>query len=101
GGRAGRGRQPLAGALQSTPFSGAALQVVVPAGGASTRKCHPCGRLSPFASVGGLPFGLALAAASCPLVRGLGRGLAVGGRPCLGTGRGWPHLLLTAFVAKT
>ncbi|RWV93781.1 hypothetical protein GW17_00043736 [Ensete ventricosum] len=42
-----------------------------------------------------------------PLVGGLGlnrlplaAGLAVGGRPCTGAGRGWPPLLLIAFAAK-
>ncbi|RWV87561.1 hypothetical protein GW17_00050427, partial [Ensete ventricosum] len=40
GGRAGRGRQPLAGALQSAPFAGVALQASVLAG-----SYHPCGLL--------------------------------------------------------
>ncbi|RWV90733.1 hypothetical protein GW17_00047042 [Ensete ventricosum] len=36
-----------------------------------------------------------------PLLAGdVGHGLAVGGRPCMGAGRGWPPLLLTAFAAK-
>ncbi|RRT36150.1 hypothetical protein B296_00048251 [Ensete ventricosum] len=43
-----------------------------------------------------------------PLARGRGRGrlslsagLAVCGRPCMGAGRGWPPLLLAAFIANT
>ncbi|RZS23772.1 hypothetical protein BHM03_00056753, partial [Ensete ventricosum] len=71
GGRADHGLQPLVGALQPAPFAGVVLQAVVPAGGA------------------GLPFGLALTTASRPLVGGLGRGLTVGGRPCMGS---WPWL---------
>ncbi|RWV82053.1 hypothetical protein GW17_00056477 [Ensete ventricosum] len=39
------------------------------------------GQLPPLASVVGLPIGLDLAATSCPLARGLGRGLVVGGKP--------------------
>ncbi|RWW10112.1 hypothetical protein GW17_00026361 [Ensete ventricosum] len=35
-----------------------------------------------------------------PLRVGLGRGLAVGGRACMGVGRGWPPLLLVAFTPK-
>ncbi|RZS24850.1 hypothetical protein BHM03_00057966, partial [Ensete ventricosum] len=35
-----------------------------------------------------------------PLWVGLDRGLAVGGRPYMGAGRGWPPLL-TTFTAKT
>ncbi|RRT57440.1 hypothetical protein B296_00036080, partial [Ensete ventricosum] len=52
------------------------------------------------ASDAGLPCGLALAAASRPLVGGLGRDLAVGGWPCMGASRGWPPLLLAAFTIK-
>ncbi|RRT35644.1 hypothetical protein B296_00036633 [Ensete ventricosum] len=36
-----------------------------------------------------------------PLARGLGRGLAMGGRPCMGAGRGSSPLLLSAFATKT
>ncbi|RWV83174.1 hypothetical protein GW17_00055260 [Ensete ventricosum] len=36
---------------------------------------------------------------SRPLTRGPGRGLVVGGRPCMGADRGWPSLL-AAFAAK-
>ncbi|RRT31882.1 hypothetical protein B296_00057071 [Ensete ventricosum] len=35
-----------------------------------------------------------------PLWVGLGHGLAVGGRPCMGAGRGWSSILLAAFAAK-
>ncbi|RWV76780.1 hypothetical protein GW17_00062502 [Ensete ventricosum] len=35
-----------------------------------------------------------------PLRAGLGRGLAVGGRPCMGADHSWPPLLLAAFTAK-
>ncbi|RRT57973.1 hypothetical protein B296_00036450 [Ensete ventricosum] len=35
-----------------------------------------------------------------PLWAGLGRGLAIGGRPYMGAGRGWSPLLLVAFAAK-
>ncbi|RWW46184.1 hypothetical protein BHE74_00047906 [Ensete ventricosum] len=44
---------------------------------------------------------LALAASSRPLAGGHCRGLTVGGRPCIGAGRGWPPLLLAGFAAKT
>ncbi|RWV97169.1 hypothetical protein GW17_00040061 [Ensete ventricosum] len=50
-----------------------------------------------------LPLQGALAMAGHPLAGGLGRsrlllttGLAVGGRPYMGAGRGWPPLLLVA-----
>ncbi|RZS15020.1 hypothetical protein BHM03_00046799 [Ensete ventricosum] len=62
-------------------------QPTVPAGGTSARKHCPCGLLPPLAGTVGLPFGLALAKANRPLAGGLGRGLAVGGRPCMGAGR--------------
>ncbi|RRT65899.1 hypothetical protein B296_00014575, partial [Ensete ventricosum] len=65
--------------------------------GTSAHRHRP---LLPFAGAAGLPFGLALAAANRPLVGGLGRGLAVGGRPSMGAGRGWPPLLLASFAAK-
>ncbi|RWV77146.1 hypothetical protein GW17_00062071 [Ensete ventricosum] len=55
-----------------------------------------------------LPLQGAFAVADRPLTGGLGRnrlplaaGLAVGGQPCMGVGRGWPPLLLAAFAAKT
>ncbi|RWV98286.1 hypothetical protein GW17_00038876 [Ensete ventricosum] len=57
------------------------------------RGGHPCGRrhrplqVAALASDIGLPCGLALAAAGHSLVGGLGYGLAVGGRPCMGAGR--------------
>ncbi|RRT63478.1 hypothetical protein B296_00030410, partial [Ensete ventricosum] len=65
------------------------------------RRRRSCEQLSPLASAAGLPFGLALIAASRPLAGGLGRGLAVGGRPYMGAGRGWPPLLFATFVVKT
>ncbi|RWV95868.1 hypothetical protein GW17_00041463 [Ensete ventricosum] len=83
--------------MQPTPFASATLQAVVPCG--LLRKRRPCGLLWPLTSAAGLPFGLALVAASRPLIGGLGRGLAVGGRPYSGAGRGWPPLL-AAFAAK-
>ncbi|RWW39917.1 hypothetical protein BHE74_00054705, partial [Ensete ventricosum] len=72
GGRAGRGRQSLAGVLPSAPL----------------------------ASDAGLPCGLALAIANRPLVGGLGHDLAMDDRHFMGAGRGWPPLL-TAFTVKT
>ncbi|RZS25758.1 hypothetical protein BHM03_00059006, partial [Ensete ventricosum] len=75
------------------PLAGAALQAAVPTGGyhsyglaastAPTAYC-PCGQLLPLANIAGLPFGLALAIANRPLTGGLSRGLAMGGRPCMG-----------------
>ncbi|RWW54129.1 hypothetical protein BHE74_00039309 [Ensete ventricosum] len=59
--------------------------------------CCPCGLLLLRVIA---PCGLALAAASRPLTRGLGHGLAVGGRPCMGAGRGCPPFLLAAFAMK-
>ncbi|RWW24022.1 hypothetical protein GW17_00011706 [Ensete ventricosum] len=68
-----------------------------------TGGCRPCGlvaayrargRLLPpqatllLAGVAGLPFRLALASTSRPFEGGLGRGLVVGGRPCMGAGCG-------------
>ncbi|RWW00676.1 hypothetical protein BHE74_00013092 [Ensete ventricosum] len=100
-------RQPLESTLQLTPFVGAALQAaaalagwrqsIVPAGGASAQSHRP---LLPLAGTAGLPFGLALAAANRPLAGGLGRSLAVGGRPSMGACRGWPPLLLASFAMK-
>ncbi|RWV94575.1 hypothetical protein GW17_00042875 [Ensete ventricosum] len=55
----------------------------------------------PLAGAAGLPFGLALATASRPLVGGLGPGLAVGGQHYMGASCGWLPLLLTTFVVKT
>ncbi|RZS15485.1 hypothetical protein BHM03_00047322, partial [Ensete ventricosum] len=45
GGRAGRGRQPLADALKLAPFAGTALQACVPTGG-----YRPCGLLPLWAT---------------------------------------------------
>ncbi|RWW26954.1 hypothetical protein BHE74_00057394 [Ensete ventricosum] len=50
-------------------------------------------RVAASTSGAGLPCRLALAVADHPLVGDLCRGLAVGGRPCMGAGRGWPPLL--------
>ncbi|RRT71142.1 hypothetical protein B296_00019528, partial [Ensete ventricosum] len=47
-----------------------------------------------------LPCGLALVVVSHSLARGLGYGLPMGGRPCMGAGRGWPSLF-AAFIVKT
>ncbi|RZS28297.1 hypothetical protein BHM03_00061870 [Ensete ventricosum] len=111
-----KGRPPLRSVapcrrLQPAPFAGAALQASVLAGG-----CHPFGlavadrarrrcpcqllprqvasplRVAAPPSGAGLPYGLALAVAN--------RGLAVGGRPYIGAGRGRQPLLLTAFAVK-
>ncbi|RWW36614.1 hypothetical protein BHE74_00058355 [Ensete ventricosum] len=71
-------------------------EAAAPAGGASARRHRPCGLL-PLAGAVDLPFKLALAAANRPLTGGLGRGLTVVGRPCLGAGCGWPPLLLATF----
>ncbi|RWV95495.1 hypothetical protein GW17_00041880, partial [Ensete ventricosum] len=46
------------------------------------------------------PLRAASSAGGRPLQVGLGRGLAVGGRPYMGAGRGWPPLLLAAFAGK-
>ncbi|RWW42303.1 hypothetical protein BHE74_00052160, partial [Ensete ventricosum] len=53
-------------------------------GGAFARRRCPYGRLPPLAGAASFPFGLAVGAASRPLAGGLGHGLAVGGRPCMG-----------------
>ncbi|RRT32016.1 hypothetical protein B296_00036287 [Ensete ventricosum] len=64
-------------------------QLVVPADVAPV-GCCPCEehrpplRIAAPVSDAGLPCGLALAAAGHPLAGGLSRGLAVGGRPCMG-----------------
>ncbi|RWW37111.1 hypothetical protein BHE74_00057817, partial [Ensete ventricosum] len=68
-------------------------------------RSRPCLQVPPLwdatpASGAGLPCGLALAVAGCPLAGGLGRGQAVDGRPFMGDGCGWPPLLLAAFAAK-
>ncbi|RWW18899.1 hypothetical protein GW17_00017082 [Ensete ventricosum] len=60
--------------------------VLLPAG-TTPAGCCAFGRLLPLAGAAGLPFGLALAIASRPQAGGLGRGLAVGGWPCMGAGR--------------
>ncbi|RRT47049.1 hypothetical protein B296_00026910 [Ensete ventricosum] len=69
-------------------------------------RSRPCPQAPPLRAVApvsgaGLPCGLALAIVGRPLAGGLGRGLAVGGRPCMGASRGWPPLLLATFAAKT
>ncbi|RWW72730.1 hypothetical protein BHE74_00019444 [Ensete ventricosum] len=100
GDRAGHGRQPLVGVLQSTPHASTALQMAVPAGDASAHRRRPCRLLPPLAGIAGLPCGLALAAIGHHLAGGLSHGLAMDGWPCIGAGRGWPPLLLAAFAAK-
>ncbi|RWV91245.1 hypothetical protein GW17_00046481 [Ensete ventricosum] len=90
---------PLRATYSQPPFAGTALQAIVPAGNyrpyglAVVDRAR--GRLLPP-----VPYGLALAAAGHPLIGGLGRGLAVGGRLCMGAGRSWPPLLLAAFATK-
>ncbi|RRT57001.1 hypothetical protein B296_00028367, partial [Ensete ventricosum] len=102
GGRAGRGRQSLADALQPAPFTGTALQACVPTGG--------------YRPYGLLPLWATTHAGCCPYERrrpllraaapvsgaGLPCGLAqvVVGRPCIGVGCGWPPLLLASFTTK-
>ncbi|RRT34167.1 hypothetical protein B296_00053582, partial [Ensete ventricosum] len=83
-----------------------ALQPVAPASAALVgccpyERCRPPLQAIAPASGTGLPCGVALAAASRPLVEGLGYDLAVGGRPCIGAGRGWRPLLLATFAMKT
>ncbi|RWW20974.1 hypothetical protein GW17_00014889 [Ensete ventricosum] len=63
------------------------------------RRRPPLRAAAPVSGAG-LPCGLALVAVGRPLAGGLGRGLAVGGRPCIGVGRGWPPLLLASFTTK-
>ncbi|RWW11674.1 hypothetical protein GW17_00024699 [Ensete ventricosum] len=68
--------------------------------------CRLCPQAPPLwaaapASDADLPCVLALTVIGRHLARGLGRDLVVGGRPCMGAGRGWPPLLLIAFAAKT
>ncbi|RRT34641.1 hypothetical protein B296_00042524, partial [Ensete ventricosum] len=71
------------------------LQVVAPAGGYRPLRA----RWPPFRA-GPSRNRPPLAAVGCLLAGDLGRGLAVGGRPCIGADRGWPPLLLAAFTAK-
>ncbi|RWV98425.1 hypothetical protein GW17_00038731, partial [Ensete ventricosum] len=80
-------------------------QPAVPTGAASMGCCpherrRP--RLQAAAPMSGadLPCGLALAIADRPLVGGLGRGLAMGGRSYMGAGSGWPPLLLAALAHR-
>ncbi|RZS28368.1 hypothetical protein BHM03_00061954 [Ensete ventricosum] len=68
-------------------------ETLMPAG-TGPAGCCPYGMLPLRAGAAGLPFRLALAAASNRLAGGLGR-------PCMGAGHGWPPLLLAAFAAKT
>ncbi|RWW53854.1 hypothetical protein BHE74_00039607 [Ensete ventricosum] len=56
GGRVGRGRQPLAGALQPAPFAGTALQAAMPAGGASAPTGGYRPLRAPLASLLGWPW---------------------------------------------
>ncbi|RRT49134.1 hypothetical protein B296_00037955, partial [Ensete ventricosum] len=83
-----RGGHPATGVAAldgGNPFAGAAVQAVVLTDDASARRCRPYGLLPLRATVA--PCGLALVAAGHPLVGGLGRGLAMGGWPCMGAGR--------------
>ncbi|RWV92908.1 hypothetical protein GW17_00044675 [Ensete ventricosum] len=85
GGRAGLGRQPLAGALQSVPFAGIVPQPTVPAGAAPAGCCprerrRPPLRIAAPVSGAGLPCGLAMAAA-WPWVAGPTWGLVMVGCP--------------------
>ncbi|RWV96867.1 hypothetical protein GW17_00040388 [Ensete ventricosum] len=73
---------PRAGHSRSYPRA-----IAAPMGSASARRRRPF-RASPGCS-------------QPPTCRGLGRGLAVGGQPCMGADHGWPPLLTAAFAAKT
>ncbi|RRT31900.1 hypothetical protein B296_00047071 [Ensete ventricosum] len=94
GGRVGRGRQPLASALQPAPRYKRLCPwaTLLPVGAAPAGYC-PYGLLPLWAGATSLPFGLALVVASNRLARGLGR-------PFMGADHGWLPLLLAAFAAK-
>ncbi|RWW25893.1 hypothetical protein GW17_00009744, partial [Ensete ventricosum] len=79
------GRRAASGCRPSCPQA-------PPLRAATSMGCCPCGRLPPLA-------GWSWLQPAAPL-RGLGRGLAVDGRPYMGVGRGWPPLLLATFTAK-
>ncbi|RWW69090.1 hypothetical protein BHE74_00023337, partial [Ensete ventricosum] len=74
---------PPAAALPrgATPVAG----VVAPAGGRAGRGRQPLAGPALLAATA--PCGLALVSASRSLVGGLGRGMAVASRPCMGVGR--------------
>ncbi|RRT52194.1 hypothetical protein B296_00016181 [Ensete ventricosum] len=64
--------------------------------------------LQAAALAGGCPYKGVLAVVGRPLIGGLGlsqlpltAGLVVGGRPCMGAGRGWSPLLLAVLAANT
>ncbi|RZR86762.1 hypothetical protein BHM03_00014016 [Ensete ventricosum] len=94
GGKAGRGQQPLAGALELAPLQASRCQWLLPLAGycpcglATARRAHRR-RL-----VGCCPYGRP------PLAGWPWRVLAMGGRPCMGAGCGWSPLLHAAFAAK-
>ncbi|RZS27820.1 hypothetical protein BHM03_00061345, partial [Ensete ventricosum] len=99
------GRCHLARALplqERPPLQAAALAAELPLV-ASQRATSPCSL-----AAGRPPLQGALAVAGRHLAGGLGRnwlpltaGLAMGGWPCMGDGRGWLLLLLATFAAKT
>ncbi|RWV93999.1 hypothetical protein GW17_00043503 [Ensete ventricosum] len=77
--------------LRATAAPAGWPQPVVPTSVAYVGCCphkrrRPPLRATALASGASLPCGLALAVADRPLARGLGRGLAVGGRPYMGAG---------------
>ncbi|RWV78836.1 hypothetical protein BHE74_00058971 [Ensete ventricosum] len=70
----------------------------IPGGRAGRGRSPPCRCITGSCH----PYRLATNHRACmhrPLRAGLSSDLAVGGRPCIGAGRGWPPLLLAAFAA--
>ncbi|RWW29182.1 hypothetical protein GW17_00006306 [Ensete ventricosum] len=88
------GGSPLRAPYNRPPLWAPRCKRVCPWAVAAPTGCCPCERHRPPlpatapASGAGLPCGLALATAGRPLAGGLGRSLAVGGRPCMGAVRG-------------
>ncbi|RWW21543.1 hypothetical protein GW17_00014298, partial [Ensete ventricosum] len=66
---------------------GCSRATTAPTGCYPWERCRPPLRAATPASGVGLPCGLVLAAPGHPLVGCLGRGLDMGGRPCMGVGR--------------
>ncbi|RWW39459.1 hypothetical protein BHE74_00055211, partial [Ensete ventricosum] len=115
------GAAPAGGRSCQRPFLQA---TALAAGVAYASRRQPCPRATTPAPVGNCPCKGVLAVAGRALIGGLGRsrlllqggfgrgrsppyrgalaaaGLAVGGRPCMGAGRGWLPLLLAVLVAN-
>ncbi|RWV92531.1 hypothetical protein GW17_00045082 [Ensete ventricosum] len=68
-------------------------QAIVPAGDCPLRAGCPC---KGVLVVVGRPLTGGLGRSRLPLVAGL----PVGGRPCMGAGRGWPPLLLAVLAVN-